>query len=538
MSTKCLSVSNNNVICLDQAPAMCLDPKTAVYSETTKQCHPDVTAFQKALTTRPLSADATRFAKMPRVCEMSGFQKVQDAVSSGLIVVGGITTFIFGPEMLLLSAGGLALRPETTGCTFDSSGLATPPTDGGVQDGATDVQGDRNVRKDLVSGDVRDGGVQDVVRSDTPSDVNNDKIPGNNPPTAPVLASEPANGVTWAPTRLYLSWDPSTDPDAGDSVTYNVYFVKGNSISDGTPPYKSGITDTHFVIQASTDGRTQYNPDNGVAPIYLEPNQTYSWKICAKDSQGVETCRKNSQGIDEIRQFNTDNSGAGWWRFDTDPNGPACPSNLGKPGAPGGGPGETVCDYSGNGNHGMPQGGVMLVGGAYVFNGNAYVSVPNSASLNITGAISVEAVVEPNASGDVELFNKAGNSNAGNYLVEINSMTGAINFRFYHGVMGESNRTYSAASSSLIAGVKSLLAIRHTFGLGTDAEIRVENVPQASSWTIGTGNEMPVMVSNDVSIGALVDNMSYDYKGAGYEIILYNKRLSTAELDNGFYSRR
>jgi len=184
-------------------------------------------------------------------------------------------------------------------------------------------------------------------------------MPDNRPPTAPALAAQPADNVTWAPTRLYLSWAASTDPD-GDAITYSVYFINGTTIpvdSRGVPtitPYKSGLTfsgaDTpKFIIQASTDARPAYTPDSGVTPIYLSPMQNYAWKICARDSRGGQACS-------DTRRFNTDNSVVGWWRFDENPVGMmACPSMPGV-GGPAGDPGETVCDYSGFGNHGVARG--------------------------------------------------------------------------------------------------------------------------------------------------------------------------------------
>src|SRR4030095_8079573 len=108
----------------------------------------------------------------------------------------------------------------------------------------------------------------------------------NRPPSAPVLAADPTDGVVWAPTRLYLSWSASTDPDLDDSLVYDVYFVEGNGIPSSATSYKSGVTETNFIIQASTDNRSKYFPDR-VLPIYLEPLQTYTWMVCARDTQGA-----------------------------------------------------------------------------------------------------------------------------------------------------------------------------------------------------------------------------------------------------------
>ena len=211
---------------------------------------------------------------------------------------------------------------------------------------------------------------------------------GNTPPTGPVLAAQPADGVTWAPTRLYLSWTASTDPDPGNTIVYDVYFAQG--ATSGAAPYKSGLTTTEFVIQASTDNRAEFNPDGGVTPVFLAASSSYKWKICARDNNGGTTCSSE-------RTFNTDNSVKGWWRFDENPAGPVCA---------GGAAGESVCDSSGNNNHGIPSGGPTwvaaapdILGRALGFDGtNDYVSVQNTSSLN-PNSVSVIAIFKTN--GDV-----------------------------------------------------------------------------------------------------------------------------------------
>jgi len=228
----------------------------------------------------------------------------------------------------------------------------------------------------------------------------------NTPPTMPALAAQPADNVTWAPTRLYLSWTASTDAD-GDPITYDVYFVSGSTIPTTARPYKSGLTfsgpDTpKFIIQASTDARPAYTPDSGVTPIYLSPMQNYAWKICARDNRAGQTCS-------ETRRFNTDNSVVGWWRFDENPAGMPCPSMPGV-GGPAGDPGETVCDYSGFGNHGVPRGGPTwlpamsgILGGALQFDGvDDWVEVANNGSLNPT-QISIETTQILGAFGAINL---------------------------------------------------------------------------------------------------------------------------------------
>ncbi|GEM_PF-6504589 len=215
----------------------------------------------------------------------------------------------------------------------------------------------------------------------------------NHAPTAPVLAAEPHEGATWAPTRLYLSWSPATDPDNGDQVLYDVYFEETNGLSPTAVPYRRGVADTHFVIQASTDNRPQYLKNTQVPDVYLAPptpparERLYTWKICSRDKSGISVCSAE-------RHFKTDDSVVGWWRFDEQRSTP-CPAGLGKATAPAGSGNifaiETICDYSGLGNHGIPNGSPTwsnaadsgMVGGALNFDGvNDYIEVPNDASLN------------------------------------------------------------------------------------------------------------------------------------------------------------
>lgn len=205
----------------------------------------------------------------------------------------------------------------------------------------------------------------------------------NNPPTAPLLSEQPADRSTWSPSRMYLSWQASSDPDPDDQIIYDVYFDEGNGLSPNATPYKTDISDNHFIIQSSTDNRATYF-SNTVTAIYLEPNKTYSWKVCARDRFNISVCSPE-------RVFNTDDSIVGWWRFDEDQSGVICPANLGKVGAAGGDEYESVCDYSGNGNHAQPWNSAFqllddplfkLLGKSYNF--PDIIEIPYSNSLNLS----------------------------------------------------------------------------------------------------------------------------------------------------------
>jgi hypothetical protein len=90
--------------------------------------------------------------------------------------------------------------------------------------------------------------------------------PANNPPNVP-SAPSPANHATSVSINADLSWTGG-DPDAGDTVTYDVYF--GTS----TPP---------ITKVSSNQSTTTYDPGT---MAYSTP---YYWKIVAWDNHGAST---------------------------------------------------------------------------------------------------------------------------------------------------------------------------------------------------------------------------------------------------------
>jgi hypothetical protein len=107
-----------------------------------------------------------------------------------------------------------------------------------------------------------DGGDAEIyyARSDAPI-----APPPNDAPYAP-SNPRPADGATRVPVTAALRWDGG-DPDAGDTVTYDVY------LSTGTIPYleQSGLTTTVYT------------------PTQLKAGWSYVWKIVARDDQGAAT---------------------------------------------------------------------------------------------------------------------------------------------------------------------------------------------------------------------------------------------------------
>jgi hypothetical protein len=87
----------------------------------------------------------------------------------------------------------------------------------------------------------------------------------NSPPHTP-SAPSPADGATDQARDVDLGWTGG-DPDAGDTVTYDVYF------GDSSPP----------PLVASGLGTTSYDPGT------LKGGTTYYWKIVARDDHGATT---------------------------------------------------------------------------------------------------------------------------------------------------------------------------------------------------------------------------------------------------------
>jgi hypothetical protein len=91
------------------------------------------------------------------------------------------------------------------------------------------------------------------------------KAEPNNPPYTPDDPT-PADGAANVSIDTALSWTGG-DPDAGDTVTYDVYF----GITSPPPKLASNISGTSYQ------------------PTTLEQNTTYYWKIVAWDSHGAST---------------------------------------------------------------------------------------------------------------------------------------------------------------------------------------------------------------------------------------------------------
>lgn len=101
----------------------------------------------------------------------------------------------------------------------------------------------------------------------------------NQAPSVPVLAS-PFDGVIRSSSDLnYSTWNASTDPDAGDTITYRYQ----SSFSNATNPDGSFQS---IAFDGTTGSATQIQ--NG-GPNGQEPEGTYYWHVKAIDNHGSES---------------------------------------------------------------------------------------------------------------------------------------------------------------------------------------------------------------------------------------------------------
>jgi large repetitive protein len=191
--------------------------------------------------------------------------------------------------------------------------------------------------------------------------------------------------------------------------------------------------------------------------------------------------------------------------------------------------GTTLVDASGTGNNGTIVGGPAWVssqaglGLALDLDGSTqYATAPDSASLDITSAITLAAWVRPEKAGTQYLVKKAINNNTNGYELSL-ATTGKAFVRFNQATEGNTYRLDSV--SSYPTNSTTWVHLAATYDGST---IRIyyngtsEGTPLAATFTIATNNLV-------LGVGA-ESNAATKFQGAMDEVRVYNRALSATEI--------
>jgi len=188
------------------------------------------------------------------------------------------------------------------------------------------------------------------------------------------------------------------------------------------------------------------------------------------------------------------------------------------------GSGTTLHDTSGNGNNGTLQGGASWTtsgkyGGAISFNGtNAYINVPNSSSLQVTSAMTLEAWVNPSlVNGAWRDVIYKGNDN---YYLEADST----------GIKPVAGGTFGGSNGNAIGtGALTVNTWAHLAGTYDGATLRlyVNGVQVSSVAKTGaiTASTNALQIGGDSIYGQY-------FPGTIDEIRIYNRALSATEIQS------
>ena len=298
------------------------------------------------------------------------------------------------------------------------------------------------------------------------------------PPTAPSGLT-----ATATPGQVALSWGASTD--AGGIAHYNVHRAT-----------TAGFTPTTANRIAQPTG-TSYT-DTGLAP------GTYYYRVTAEDNAANVSPSSNEASATVAAGPPPGLVGA--WGFDE-------------------GVGTTTADQSGKGNGGTLTNATWVTGGkfnkALSFNGtNAWVSVPDSATLDLTTGMTLEAWVKPSSVGGWQtavVKEQPGNLVYGMYA---NTSANRSETEVYTGSATQS----LVGTGALSAGIWSHLAATYD---GNMLRLYVNGAQVSQLLTIGT-----ILTSNSpVRIGGNAIWGEY-FNGLIDEVRIYNRALSATEIQN------
>lgn len=175
-------------------------------------------------------------------------------------------------------------------------------------------------------------------------------------------------------------------------------------------------------------------------------------------------------------------------------------------------------------NHGKVQGeaifGNGMVGQAFVLDGrNDYVIVPDSSSLDITNAITIDAWIKP-TKGGVTILDKTGSGDSANYrfFLGLADQESDMRLGFWNG------STYVLSTSSIANNQFSHVAMTLVHADGVDTlKLYINGVLDATH-TIGFGavNNGPLRIGSDI--------LGRFFQGTIDEVELFNRELSPSEI--------
>jgi len=293
-------------------------------------------------------------------------------------------------------------------------------------------------------------------------------ITGTNQPPVVAASATPNSGVV--PLSVNFSSAGSSDPE-GTSLTYNWAFGDGGTSILASPAYTYQTTGTFSAVLTVSDGTN------------LVSSQPMSISVLPVGSRPSGLAA--SYGFEE-------------------------------------GSGTTVGDVSGNGNRGSLTGATWTtngkIGRALSFGPGAFVSVPDSGSLDVSDGITLEAWVYPTApTGWMNILYKPAGSSAIAYVLQGTSGASAVPS---FGLSGSSVNL--SAPTPLSVNVWSHLAATYD---GASMRLFVNGTEVASQPQTGA-----IIASTDpLSIGG---NSFYGENWAGMidEVRVYNRPLTASEI--------